>query len=374
MTDAVEASNPRVARFMKRSADKPDLRLPEATLDRHPGSTMKRKRSDTNFEIASDAYSQVDPFRRQKNDDGYDSMNLTPSHRIPDVLASVAREPTPTISTEEPQPSLYSPVESIPTLKVVNHGPDTQAQRPHRNLRSELPANLLDLQSSQAVPRPSGSQPHQAIPSRQFRPNDESKAIRKWGPKEWDETEFDSDEENMSLAVTMRLANELSLLKSFLEIYRKFNIHLGGKYGLITLECPWYSTSFTHTDELLLDIVSGPRHRGFLFLISSTITRLESHAMHLHTLRTEKQRGNPSPSTMELIAEQIARKFKTCSRYLWDVMEEKVDMTNDVARASWNKKKRAVLGDVMGGMVGYLEELGEEEGWKEREVRELGNK
>lgn len=33
----------------------------------------------------------------------------------------------------------------------------------------------------------------------------------------------------MSLAVTMKLANELSLLKSFLEMYRKFNVHLGGE-------------------------------------------------------------------------------------------------------------------------------------------------
>ena len=50
-----------------------------------------------------------------------------------------------------------------------------------------------------------------------------------WGPAEWDDDAFDSDGETMSLAVTMRLANELSLPKSFLGIYKKFNIHLGGK-------------------------------------------------------------------------------------------------------------------------------------------------
>ena len=49
-------------------------------------------------------------------------------------------------------------------------------------------------------------------------------------------------------------------------------------------------------------------------------------------------------------------------------------MTDDVARAVWVKKKKAMLGDVMGGLVGYLAELGEEEGWKEREVREMGEK
>ena len=127
-------------------------------------------------------------------------------------------------------------------------------------------------------------------------------------------------------------------------------------------------------DELLLlDIVSGPRHKGFLFLISSTVARLESHTIHLRTLRNEKQRGSPTRSTMELVAEQIARKFQGRSRYLWDIMEEKVDMTNEMARARWIKRKRAVLGDVMGGMVGYLDALGEDENWKEREVKEISN-
>ncbi len=55
-------------------------------------------------------------------------------------------------------------------------------------------------------------------------------------------------------------------------------------------------------------------------------------------------------------------------------MEEKVDMTNDTERAIWVKKKKSLLGDVMGGLVGYLEELGEEEGWKGREVREMGER
>lgn len=121
-------------------------------------------------------------------------------------------------------------------------------------------------------------------------------------------------------------------------------------------------------------MVSGPRHRGFLCLISSTVTRLESHTSRLRALRTEKQRGNPTPSTMEIIAEKIACRCHMRRKHLWDIMEEKVDMTNDVARATWVRKKKAVLGDVMGGLVGYLEELGEEDGWKEREVREMGER
>lgn len=51
-----------------------------------------------------------------------------------------------------------------------------------------------------------------------------------------------------------------------------------------------------------------------------------------------------------------------------------MDMANDVERAMWVRKKKAVLGDVMGGLVGYLEELGDEDGWKEREVREMGQR
>lgn len=77
---------------------------------------------------------------------------------------------------------------------------------------------------------------------------------------------------------------------------------------------------------------------------------------------------------MELIADKIARKCKSRRKYLWEIMEEKVDMTNEAARVTWVKKKKAVLGDVMGGAMGYLEELGEEDGWKEREVREMGER
>ena len=51
-----------------------------------------------------------------------------------------------------------------------------------------------------------------------------------------------------------------------------------------------------------------------------------------------------------------------------------MDMANDAERAMWVKRKKAVLGDVMGGLVGYLEELGDEDGWKEKEVREMGQR
>lgn len=203
----------------------PDLKLPEATWGRPPGRTAKRKRPDPDFDIAIDTDSQVDRFKRQNI--GSDTIDLTPSHRIPDVLGSQETDPTYSTSTREAQ-------------------------------RSQLPAPLLDLLSSQPLRKPSispSSQPT-TLPSEPQspdlpasaiseletlsadnqldKPNDKGKAIQKWDPKVWDENEFDSDEENMSLAVTMKLANELSLLKSFLGIYRKFNIHLGGKQSPCT--------------------------------------------------------------------------------------------------------------------------------------------
>lgn len=181
----------------------PDLRLPEAAWGNPHGRVMKRKRPDINFDIAIDADSQVNHFKHQKNTDGHDSIDLTPSHRILDVLGSAATESARKISTREPQPSLPS----APMLGTQSH-PVSKLARP------QFPAPLRRSQSSQPVPI-------------------EGKVIQKWDSKEWDGDEFDSDDENMSLAVTMKLATELSLLKSFLETYRKFNIHLGGKQELL---------------------------------------------------------------------------------------------------------------------------------------------
>ena len=43
------------------------------------------------------------------------------------------------------------------------------------------------------------------------------------------EDAFDQDDVNMSLAVLMELASDLSLLKSFLRLYKQFDTHLGGE-------------------------------------------------------------------------------------------------------------------------------------------------
>lgn len=365
------------------------------------GYTLKRKRPDTNFDIAIDSDSRADHLERQNVDDGYDAIDLTPSHQIPELLDSGATESTQTTltglyqSTQLSAPLLGhspsavpepSPVQSNKTIRAQQHRPSTSskqstsAPKPHsshqRAFTSEPQCpNLLTSQSKRpcAIPELEASSANNQPPDK---PNDQSQGVQRWKLNEWDDDEFDSDEESMSLAVTMKLANELSLLKSFLDLYRKFNIHLGGKQNLFTNTRPPLTrrTQSLILTEVQPDIVSGPRHRGFLLLISSTVTRVDTHTTHLRTLRNEKQRGNPYPGNMELIAEKISRKCKTRSKYLWDLMEEKVDMANDVERARWVKRKKAILGDVMGGLVGYLEELGDEGGWKEREVREMGQR
>ena len=101
---------------------------------------------------------------------------------------------------------------------------------------------------------------------------------------------------------------------------------------------------------------------------------MESYLDHLRTLRDEKQRGNPDPGLLENVAGKVARRFKSRRKYLWEVMEEKVDMADNVARMEWVRKKRDVLGDVLGGVVGYLEELGQGEAWKEREVKVMAER
>lgn len=340
---------------------------------RLPGHTLKRKRQDTDFDIAIDSDTQIDRLKRQNIDNDHNAIDLTPSHQIPEMIGSAAIESTQTTSTEMyqstqlPAPLLgqSSPAKPKPSSIQSNQTVKAQQHRP-----------TISSKQSTSAPKPQFSQ-QCALTSEPQSINDQSKGVQTWKPNEWDDDEFDSDEESMSLAVTMKLANELSLLKSFLDLYKKFNIHLGGKQSLRThtqssliYYIPHYIPLLT-LRELLPDIVSGPRHRGFLFLISSTVTRLDSHTTHLRNLRNEKQRGNPYPGNMELVAEKISRKCKTRSKYLWDLMEEKVDMTNDVERARWVKRKKAILGDVMGGLVGYLEELGDEDGWKEREVREM---
>ena len=226
--------------------------------ERPPGDTMKRKRLDTTFDVAIDLDDEVDHFKRQNIDDGNDAIDLTPTHQIPELLGSATVDPTPTTSAGMPQTSQISapPLEHSP--KTVPKSPLVQ---PYQTIReqqfqpnkiskrltspskpqSSQQCTLTSEPQSAKLPTSPSTRPH-AIPELEARsasnqpdnPTDQSNGVQKWTLNEWDEDSFDSDEESMSLAITMKLANELSLLKSFLDLYKKFNIHLGGKQSHYT--------------------------------------------------------------------------------------------------------------------------------------------
>ena len=67
---------------------------------------------------------------------------------------------------------------------------------------------------------------------------DNDRIVQKWDPEDYDADLFDSDKQNMSLTVVIKLANQLSLLKQFLEIYKQFNVHLGRKHNLFATVVP----------------------------------------------------------------------------------------------------------------------------------------
>lgn len=127
-----------------------------------------------------------------------------------------------------------------------------------------------------------------------------------------------------------------------------------------------------NTDGLLLAIASGPRHKGFLDDIFSTVKRLEDYCQRLSELREEKQRGTEMPGEMEMTAEEICEKFKAHKDKVWDIMEERVAMTNVSQRDAWVTKKDQVLKDVMGWTLTKLNNMDAKyPGWKELEVRTL---
>lgn len=184
--------------------------------------------------------------------------------------------------------------------------------------------------------------------------------------KELEKDELESDDEYMSLAVMMKLSHELSLLQEYLEVYRKFNRRLGRKYNPCTLD---QIILFADTNGLPLDIASGPRHQGLLKNIFSTIERLERAAAHLEYLRQEKQRGTPQPCRMELAVQDISQRYRDRGQHVWDVMDEKVDMTNEEERAMWVEKKAEVLHDVTRWMLRYLQHKERiDRAWKEKDV------
>ena len=223
------------------------------------GHTLKRKRPDTNFDIAIDSDSQDDHLKRQNIDDGHDAIDLTPSHQIPEVIGSAATESTQKTTstgvyrpTQLPAPQLGHSPSAVPKPSPSQSSQTIRAQQHRPTISSKQSTSAPKPQFTQQCTPTSSSQSSNLLTSLSKRScaiselensgasdqpdklNDQGKGVQTWKPNEWDDDEFDSDEESMSLAVTMKLANELSLLKSFLDLYRKFNIHLGGKQSLDT--------------------------------------------------------------------------------------------------------------------------------------------
>ena len=85
------------------------------------------------------------------------------------------------------------------------------------------------------------SKPDPKSPSAENRSNnldDDDSTFQKWDPKDWDEDIFEGDERNSSLSLTMKISNQLSLLQQNLELYKKFNVHLGRKHKHSAADAP----------------------------------------------------------------------------------------------------------------------------------------
>ena len=183
--------------------------------------SLKRKIQESNRAVEMNNNGQFDGVKRQKNTETNDYIDLTPSHQIPDVLDPAAVDLVPTESTRE--------------LQISPHQAPLRETNSHPMPNSTVQAYRADIPRQS---HPAGSPPL-TRPSNQSTLTPESQSSNsptaadhgpsKWAPGEWDSDVFDTDSEDMTVAVIRKLVNEVSLLKSSLEDYKKFNIHLGGK-------------------------------------------------------------------------------------------------------------------------------------------------
>ena len=246
----------------------PDLKQPEDT-------GLNRKRSATSLDADS----------QQPNNDDNVCIDLTPSHIVPERLGLTATGSVPTASAGKPQHfplparppgvnlshagSKPSPTPSSQSL-IISYQPFKIPARPsgsnsskqsiaaanpqfqrqsasasqsgssqkatlapedksskETNLESKPQSSKLPTASTNHYSKPEPDAPR--AESQLDNPNDEGRAVKKWNRMEYDEDRFDSDAQDMSLTVVMKLAHQLSLLKEFLETYKNFNVHLGSK-------------------------------------------------------------------------------------------------------------------------------------------------
>ena len=172
---------------------------------------LKRKIQPSKRAVEMNNDGQFDGVKHQKNTETNDYIDLTPSHQISDVLDPAAVDLVPTESTEKP--NLFRP--QNPLRQTNAHlKPNPTGGPAYRS-----PPLTRHANRSTVTPEP------QSFSSLTVADQDPSK----WGPGDWDDDVFDSDSMDMSLAVMRKLVNEVSFLKSTLEDYKKFNIHLGGK-------------------------------------------------------------------------------------------------------------------------------------------------
>ena len=198
----------------------PGTRIPMVTFSISSKSAPKRKSPDSNGGV--DTNGQVERLKRQKNEDENNNIDLTPSHQIPDVLDLAAVSLVAAEPTGEPQTSgLQAPVQDTNSQSMYSSTgvQASQASNPQQSLPAGSPALTRYSNQLTLTPESQSSNSHTAA--------DQGPSI--WAPGEWDQDVFDTDSMGMSLALMRRLVNEVSLLKSSLDDYKKFNIHLGGK-------------------------------------------------------------------------------------------------------------------------------------------------
>lgn len=238
-----------------------------------------------------------------------DAIDSTPPYTTADD-AGTARNPTePPSSSVKPAPT-YVLIPSAVVLStevdtpLSEHG-DSHDQYPGMNTPEDHdssyplypdiyrpPTNLeeddvspLASRSSRSYHHPSSaladdykmlSLPHGSSngPSKQPRyrnhADDENNSPQNWDGKA---IEMESDDENMSIVVSLKLASELSLLKSVLDLYRNFNINLGGtehfnwrtnltaNSGNLQISCPEPATkAFSRSSIPLFATLQGRPH------------------------------------------------------------------------------------------------------------------
>ena len=184
----------------------PGFRSSETARSSPPGRTMNKKRSTVSFNIAADEDSP------QNGHTAHDSIDLTPSHQIPDRLCSAALEPTSSDESTQARTPQSPQHSALP--------PESQPSQPSI-LAPEVGSSNFPPSSTDTV-----SQPQYRVPRND---NQQDHAPQKWEANEWDSDVFDGDDVDMSLAIMIKLAHRLSILKDFLELYGRFNVHLGGE-------------------------------------------------------------------------------------------------------------------------------------------------